>query len=344
MSSLTDASLFSRKAFVWLIIGIAVVVVFLVFLGIFKNIKNSIFPPPPLPTTVSFGKLPKIDFDRGFGAGANVVWDLQTISGGFENLGDSAKVFALGYEASSFGTTEKMSQRAKAVGFENSPAELSPGVYKFVDANDSNRELTVDSISGNFTLETDYINNQEIIASHPKDEKAAVEVASNFFDDYGISLADYPDDKIVTKKMRLDGTKLSAVNSLAGANLVQVDFLRQDLDNVPVYWYKDNDAGISALVWGREVVYAKANPAPILKQKFASYPLRGTAVAFEDLKGGAGSFNKIVDSKQITILKVSLGYVEDENVDDFLQPVYVFEGLDGLKAYVAAVDEKWLQL
>ena len=343
MSSLTDAAFFSKKAFIWIILGISFVVALLVFLGIFKNIKNAIFPPAPLPATVSFGKLPKIDLKDGFSAKAGVLYDLQTISGGFENLGDSAKVFSLGYEASSFGTTEKMLQRARAIEFENTPEEISTGVYKFVDTKDPSRKLTIDSISGNFTMESDYINNQEIIASHPNDEKGALDAAFDFFENYGISLSDYPEDKIVTKKMRIDGTKLSEVNSLASANLVRVDFLRQDLDNVPVYWHKDGEAGISALVWGRKVVFAKANPAPILKQKFASYPLRGADLAFEDLKNGLGFFNKDVNLKQITILKVSLGYVESANAGDFLQPIYVFEGVDGLKAYVAAVDEKWLQ-
>ena len=341
MSSLTSAALFSKKAFFWGIVAIAVVIALLVFLRIGRSIKNALFPPAPLPATVAFGKLPSMDLSGGYKAPLGVSYTLETISGDLPTLALSAKVFAIGAAESSFGALERIKIKAAELGFGEAPTEVTPGVFKFVDPQDEGRVLTIEIYSENFTLVTDYFSKAEIISSRPQSDERAIGVAGDFLDKYGLDLANYPQDKIMTRKLRIDGNALTETQALSSANLIEVNFIRGDLDKLPVFWAKKNEAGISVLVSAQGVVWAKVNPPAVLLHKFATYPLRPPAVAFEDLEKGLGAFNSPVTTSQVTVIDVSLGYVESEKASEYLVPVYLFRGVGDFFAYVPAVDDRW---
>jgi len=341
MSSLTDTAVFSKKAFFWIVITISVVIALIVFLGIGKSIKNALIPPKALPATVAFGKIKGVNLSEGFKAPGSVVFNLETISGGFPELPTMAKVFAVSNPDPSFGDLERTKIKADSVGFDGEPVEVSPGVFKFTNNNDSNRTLTIDSVGGNLTLSTDYFNDPEIISTRPESDQTAIGIATNFFEDYGLSLVDYPINKIVTRKLRVDGGKLTETPALSNANLIEVNFYRADFDKVPVLWTKKDEAEISALVSDREIVFAKVNIIPVLKYKFATYPLKTPSLAFEELKKGTGAFNQPITSSQVTIIDISLGYVLGSTISDFIVPAYIFRGVDDFYGYLPAVDDVW---
>lgn len=343
MSSLTQTALFSKKAFVWGLAAIAAVVALLIFLGIGKNIKNALLPAGPLPATVAFGKLPSMDLSGGYRAPGGVTYSLETITGDFPSLPTSAKVFAIGKAESSFGALERVKIKAERLGFRDSPTETKPGVFKFVDAGDDDRILTIDSLSENFTLASNYFSDTEVLGGRPQSEERAIDMARDFLENYGIALENYPKESEETRKLRIDGNVLTETPALSNANLIEVNFRRGNLDDIPVYPAAQDKAGISVLVSQDKVVAATVKVPMILAHKFATYPLRPAALAFEDLKKGMGAFNKPLTTSQVTIIDVSLGYVESEAVGEYLLPVYIFGGVDDLFGFVPAVDETWFR-
>lgn len=343
MSSLTEAALLSKKAFFWVIIAICVIVAIFVFLGVGKNIKNALFPAGPAPATVAFGNLPALDVSNGYKAPAGVVYSLETISGDFPQFPGSLKVFAIGTEESSFGAVERTKEKAGQIGFRAAPLEISSGIFKFTDPENDQKTLVVNSLSGNFVMDSNYFSDLNIIGSRPPNEEAAKSIATQFFAKYGSDLSDFTPDKIAVRKLRIDGKNLTEAPALSSANLIEVNFYRQDLDGVSVYGAKKNAAEVSALVSQSGVVWAKANLVPILKNKFATYPLRSASEAFESLKGGSGFFDQPVTASSQNIIDVSLGYVIGEKTKDFLIPVYVFKSVSGTLAFVSAVEGKWVK-
>lgn len=341
MSSLTEAALVSKKAFFWTLVAIATIIAIFIFLGIGKNIKTALFPPKDLPATVAFGKLPGVDLSSGFRASGGVTFELETISGGFGTLPAYGKVFAIRVPESSFGAIDALKNNASSIGFDLDPTETTSGVYKFTDEDDENRTLTVDILSGNFEFETGYLDNPEVLDARMENEEAAVDAALDFFQSYGVDLADYPVDKVQVRKMRVDGGHLTETQALANANLIEVNFARGDLDELPIIWAKESEAGISALVSEREVVWAKHQSVGVLKNMFATYPLRAPALAYEDLQSGTGAFNKQVTTSKVTVIGVSLGYVESAKAQEYLVPMYLFKLADGTFAYSPAVDGVW---
>src|SRR5579872_6530244 len=121
MSSLTQAELVSKKAFFFLLVGIAIIIAALVFLGIGKSIKNVLFPPAAVPSLVSFGKLPSIDISDGYRAPAGSTFQLQTITGGLTQTASMAKVFRFNVPTISFADMGNLQNRATAIGFTSAP-------------------------------------------------------------------------------------------------------------------------------------------------------------------------------------------------------------------------------
>src|SRR3989344_2641200 len=234
MSTLTEAAFVSKKAFFWSVVGISVIIGGLIFLGIGKRIKNALFPPPPAPATVAFGKLPTVELGAGYKAPAGTTFVLDTITGGFGDFGAYAKVFGVRAPEASFGAFERIKTKAESIHFGGTPQEISPGTFRFVDTRDENRILTVDTVSENFTLETDYLVDTDILNVRPQSEQEAVDTAVAFFENLGTDLRDFPADKVKVRKLRIDGAILSETPALANTNLIEVNFYRRNLDEVPV--------------------------------------------------------------------------------------------------------------
>lgn len=343
MSSLTEAAIFSKKASIWVVVAIAAVIFLMIFFGIAGNIKNALFPPPPLPATVAFGKLPKMDISEGYKPTVGITYSLETISGDLPTLAAYAKVFAIAPSVLSFGAIEDIKAKAASAGFDGEPSESEGGKVEFVDLQNSSRILTIDKTTGNFSLRSNFASDQNIITSKPASLEDAVKTAREFFENFGISVSEFPEDKIRTQFIRIDGNSLTVVSSLSAANLVRVDFFRGDIDKLPVLWPKDKSELATVLVSERTVVSADLNLLPVRKNSFATYPLKGTAKAFEELKAGRGAFVKPLTTTNVVISDVRLGYIESSTNQQYLEPVYLFYSLDEQVGYVGAVDEKWLK-
>lgn len=343
MSTLTDTASFSRKASVWVIVGIVAIIVLLIFLGIGKRIKSAFFPAPPLPPTVAFGKLPKVDLSEGIKPQAGIVYSLQTITGEFPTIAGEAKVFSVREAEPSFGTLDKVKSNLSNERFETEPVELAGGLLKFSDSSAAKRTITVDVTKRNFFLESEYFSDLGTLESRPRSLEEALNRANGFLSALDVDTVDFPDEKIGTKFMRIDGSVLSEASSLSGANLIQVIYNREDLDEVPVIWPQNSEPRFYALVSQEDVVEAKIESMPIQKFKFATYPLRGPAAAFEDLRNGQAAFVKPQTTSQVSIIDVTLGYVESAKNDEYLQPMYFFRGANNFIAYVPAVADAWIK-
>ena len=64
--------------------------------------------------------------------------------------------------------------------------------------------------------------------------------------------------------------------------------------------------------------------------------------AYDELKSGNAYVGSYFGSgKSVSITKVSLAYYMGRTRQNYLYPVYVFEGTDGFTAYISALDDAW---
>ncbi len=343
MLNLTSAAYFSKKASIWIIVGI-ISILFLIILVIFgKTIKASLFPAPPPPQTVAFGQLPRVDLSEGVKPAPNLNYSLQTITGDFPSLPNYAKVFAIGTDAPSFASGGQAKTLAQSLEFDSEPIENTNGKLKFGIKNKPGKTLSIDSISGNFEFLTNYLSDPAILISKPKGLDDARQMATDFLKKMKLDANEFPKDKIQTVMYRVDGGNLVDSNSLSTTNLIEVDFNHADIDKLPIIYPQAKKADVYAITSSSAVVESISKPLKIQRNKFATYPLKTPSQAFEDLKAGKGAFSEKVTSSDVTIIEVSLGYVASLLNKDYLQPMYFFKTSAGPIGYVDAVDSKWIK-
>ncbi len=301
-----------------------------------KSIKNAFFPPAPLPATVAFGKLPRTNFSEGVKVGSKLNYKIETISGDLPKLPTSAKVFAISPSNSSFGKLEDAKKKAASIGFNAEPQIIAEG-FRFVDAKDSLWVFTVNNSTGNFLFQTGLQN-----VSRPKSADEAISAARNFFNNFNLSDKEFPGNKIETEDLKFSANDLVPVPSLANSDLVRVDFYRADLDKLPILPIAFGKSQVVAQVSEKGVVGAKMNAYILERFRFATYPLKGVAKAYEELQNGQGVFNTNPDLDTFEITSISLGYVESSKTSQYLAPVYIFNGRGNLKAFVSALDDSWI--
>lgn len=341
MATLTEAAIFSKKTFVWLLAAGAVFVLIFALFLVGKSLMKIISPPKPPPATVAFGKISELDLSEGIRASANITYSIETISGDLPILVDKAKVFKIAETESSFGDLERAGALALRHGFADY-TNLGSNVFQFRDAKDEKRVLIYNIASGNFKLDNDFVNDPEMATSNFSSVEQAIKIARDFMLTLGLDEVEFPKERSETKYLRLDGNNLVEVPALTQANLIKVNFNRRELDKMRVISPRDDKAAVWAVVSSKGVVAAQKEILPIEKNRFATYPLKGTAKAFEKLKAGNGAFNKQFNGNSFAIRNVEMAYLETKGGQGFLQPVYVFKGDEGFVSYTGALDENWV--
>lgn len=336
MVSLTRFVYLFKKAstFLALVLGIVLVLTLIYILGV--NLKKSLFPDSPLPATVAFGKLAKIDLTQGINPQRVINYKIETISGDLTELSLSAKVLRIGPDFPSFGKLEEVKARAKQLKFDGEPQVLD-GLFKFIDTKDSTRVLTVSNYSGSFILDSKLEN-----STRPPSTEGTKSRARDFFGIFGLDVKEFPDDKIEIVNLKFKDGKLTLANSFSDASLLKVNFNRANLDKLPVYPIVEGQNLVWAIVGAEGILSAKMDFYNLERFSFATYPLKGVRKAYAELQKGLGVFNKPITEETFAIKNVSLGYVEGSKRQGFLQPVYVFGGDNNIRAYVAAVDDLWI--
>lgn len=343
MATLTEAAFFSKKSFNYLIIALAALLALFIFIKIGSSLKDKLFPPSPIPATVAFDKLPKPDLTEGIKPASDLIYKIETISGDLPVLAASAKVFKVEMPQVTFGDLERTKSKVFRIGFGNEPDEISAGRAKFTDIKNQSRQITIDMASGNFTFNNNYLNDPQLGSSRLRSKEDGISNTYGFFNIFELDEKEFPREKVVIAMYTLSGTNLKETELIASTNLMRVNLNRADIDKMPVINANFEKPRVWAMVSDKEVLEAKLSILPLKIHKFAIYPLKGVDKAFQEIKGGKAFLNRELDDKIFPIREVTLGYVETEKFQQYLQPFYLFKGENGQIVYIGAVDETWVK-
>lgn len=342
MATLTQTAIFTRKSFIRVAQIAGLILVLFLLLRIGTAIFSSVVGPAVLSATVAFGKLPALDLTESIPVSQGFDFRVETVTGDIPDLESLAKVFSVKKSGTTFGVLEEANKKAGSLGFSQVPAQVNQGIAKYPDLKRQDRVLTVDTSGDNFSIQSDFFADPEIISTRPKSLGDSVLMATRVLAVFGVDESNYPSAKALTILYKLEGTRLVNALSLSLANIVRVVFLRADLDNLPIYYKNIDDPLVWALVSNKEVLSAEKAARKIEKFKFSTYPLKGAKVAFAQLKAGQGVLNKTPDKNIFVVRSVKIGYVEGRLFEPYLQPVYIFESDNNLMAYVRAVSDDWI--
>jgi hypothetical protein len=319
-------------------VAIAIILIPIVS-GIAKRIYLSLNPPPPEPPTVIYGKLPPLVFPPTDNT-ATVSYKLETISLSLPALPDQGKVYVVGINKSRLLELDRIKQKIAPLGFVNDPQQLDETNFLFVHPKIP-AKLVVNVISRGFAFRYDWtIDTEPLPVKTVPQGNAAVAEAKEYFQRLGLLEADLASGNGRFQYLVATGSAMVPTDSFFEAQFVRVDLFRDNRDEMPIVTAGGDTAPVSLIISGhtneRKYIQANYQYSQLLENSFSTYPLKGVETAWQELLVGKGYIAKRT-IPNVIIRKVYMGYYESNEPQQFMQPVYVFEGDGGFLAYVPAV-------
>lgn len=349
MATLSQVTATTRKLLEFIGIGIGAIILLVVLFNIGKAIKEIIAPTPPTPPTVAFGKLPSIIFPINTNM-QPLTYSINTLTGALPSLSDRMTIYKLQQPQPNLVNLNKAKAIAATAGFRDDPSTLSDTSYRWTATNPDanlNESFTMDIQSFDFLFSTSYLSNQTVLSGiNMPDEDTAVKAATDFFSKVSPLPNNIDTSKTKTTLWSITNGQLTPATSVSNAQIIRVDFFPKNIEALPIYTSTPDDSFTYAFVASSDT----NNPQIVEAQLYhkiptndkATYPIKTAQQAFEDLKKGNGYIASAPDTTtQISITNVSLGYYLDNNSQDFLLPIIVFQGDKGFFAYVPALGDDW---
>lgn len=351
MPSLTEIAQYTRKAIKYSTIGILVIIIFSLSRKIFIDYWEKTHPKPPPPATVSFGKLPAVEFPQ-IAQPTQLEYQLETSSGGLPDLGTQSKVFLSFYKRPTLLAEEKAKNEAAALGFVEKAKIVDKETLRWNKQTQVNQTLEMNIYSGAFSMNFDWQNHKEsILAAEPLEDQEAINQAKSFLKRIERLENDLDNGRFEASYNQIKGFKIEPALSLSEANVTQVNVFRQNIEEMPVIT-ADPQKGIVSLLFSgvssvdQKIITVSFNYFPVNLEKSATYPIKTAAQAWEELKNGQAFISRWKPleqtKKKVIIRKIYLAFYDQWEPQDYLQPVFVFEGDDQFQALLAAVTTQWV--
>ncbi len=349
MATLTQAAYYARRT---IKIGLIVLLSFIVLrtaFGMAKNVWQKLRPPPPPPPTTAFNKLPQIEFGEEPGH-PELTFQLETISGGLPKLDTIGKVYFMPIQTSSLLALDRAKQKARSMGFVTQPEKIAEVVYRW-QALETPTTLEMNINTGNFILRYPYQEDPTLLTEKnlPTNEQAASE-ARRFLQSNGYLEEDLASGQAEFTYLRLLNGSLTPAISLSEADFVRVNLFRATLDGLKILPPNPRDALVSFLFSGsrdrnKRILEIKYTYFPIEREISATYPLKSVNNAWQELQSGEGYLANLGENQEgkITVRTVYLAYFDSGQEQNFLQPIFVFEGDRNFFGYVPAVSPEWVE-
>jgi hypothetical protein len=348
MVSLTEAAYYSRQAIKYGLTGLAAFLILRWVLLAGIAYWRKLHPPPPPPPTVSFGKLPPIEFPESEWVGLS--YRLETVTGGTPDLGDRATVYFMPVQKANLLALERMKRQVEKLAFTGEPEYLSEVRYRWSRLEPLPATLEANIISGSFVVDVSWEIDSTILTSkNLPTETEAIAEAKDFLRNAGLLREDLAngESRVFYLKSKLDSW-IPAM-SLSEADFVKVDLFRQSLGELPVLT-ADPEQGIVSVVFsgnlatGKRVVQLVYNYYPIDTGQSATYPIKSSDQAWKELQAGEGFVAQVeAEVEQVVVRKIYLAHYDSFVAQNYLQPIYVFEGDNNFVGYVPAISSEWIE-
>jgi len=250
-------------------------------------------------------------------------------------------------------------EQAAKLGFTFKPVEISKTEYVWNNQDQLSSKLTMNIVTGQFKMTKNWQNNPGLanLVSF-KSDLQVITAGAGFLRKSDL----IPDDILEEEKisyLKVDSGELTPALSLSDADFVQIDFFRQNIEEVepetkevlasyPFYRPIPSKAPIRLVLSGSEDVNERLisfdnEYHAIDYTRLSTYPIKTGLQAWEELKNGGGFVtDDSPDTGTIKVRRMFLGYY-DGGVDEHTMPIYVFLGDKNFVAYVSAITDEWLK-
>lgn len=351
MATLTETAYYTRKTIKW---GIAALIVFFILkfaLNILVDTWRNIHPPAPPPPTVAFGKLPVIKWPAKVTEGspsAKLQFTLETIEGVPPTASATGTVFFIPKPTANLLSLSRANMLAQRLGFKGEPITESTTIYRWTEGKPFST-LRMDIVNSSFKITYDFAADNSVFS-----EKnlllptQAVNEIKTYLQSLGLLSPPLSEGTTRPSYWQLQGINLIPTTSLSEADALRIDLGRQDIMGLKLLSPSYPEELIYFIFSGSrdpnkhylEISYKYWH---IDLEQSATYPLITSAQAWEILKSGGGYLVSTPQNNQpVVIRKIYLAYYYADDYQNFLQPIFVFEGDQNFLGFVSAVSPDWV--
>jgi len=348
--TLTEATHFGRLVVKYGGLFLAVLIVGRVFLTSFIAFWRAVNPPPPPPPTVGFGRLPNIPFLAQSVEDKPQSYRLETASGTTPSFGDRAKVFLMLRSIPNLLADQRAREVAATYDFVFEPEVIGINTYRWQKSQPLETRLEINVFNNNFKISSNYLSKPELLSNNNLlDDFEAVQLVKTFLRNSDLLPQDIATAAGEIVYLKSLGGELQPAVSFSDADFLQIDLNRMPIDNLyRMYGPEGYKGSIHAIISGafkgsNSIVELEFSYQEIDYQQIETYPVRSSQQAFRALQAGEGYIVDLESEEEVIIRQVSLGYYQSDEEQDYLQPVYVFEGDKGFLGYIPAVSEEYIQ-
>lgn len=350
MATLTETAYRTRKSFKYVFFAVISLLLIKFIISQAGSLWQTTHPPAPPQPTHSFGKLPPINFPAVRNLQGPITYTQEFIGEVLPESSPSAKVFFTPQSRPSFLSPDRAKEFARILDFKAEPAALSATQYQWTDFDSPSRTLQKDIVNGNFLLSYDYNKDRSVFTERNLPSgKTAISEARALLEKYGVMSSDLSEDNAIVSFWQYSGTDLTPAISISEADAVRVDFFRSPIEGLPMVTATFKEAPVYFIFSGssgkKRVLALYYIFRPTEREIFSTYSLKTTIDAWADLTAGKGYIANWggIAGPNVAIRKVSLAYYDSQVYEPYLQPVFVFEGDEGFRAYVTAVAREWTE-
>ncbi len=339
--SLSETSELIRKFARWSVLAIIGLILLRILWSGGLYVWEAVKPNPPPKPTVPFGQLPKISLPPSLVNLYNVNLSLETVSGRFPKLPPILPVYVVPQPQPNILNTDNAKKVAASFGFKNEPQIVSKTDYRWQDPSLPYEKFRIDPISGNFEYHYDFQANSSVLETSSAnkltllDLESAVIQAKNFLSQRVSLPKDLQEASVSAKYVSISKNLEKEVNSPSEANAIRLEFFRSKLQysgqEYPIVTPNPEAALVRALISmgeKRKILSVNYTYWPIESAETNTYPIRTPEQAWNDLLNNQGVVVQVQNPNIIsaTIQNISLAYFDDGNLQNYLQPIYVFSG------------------
>lgn len=346
--TLTEIAYYARKAIKWGSIGFVALLILAILWGPLVAIKNMIIPPPAPKPTVAFGPLPTLPLDQTTKIPQGMQLILQTPTGVLpDNLPTVTNVYFIPSARSGLLDLDRAKQIAQSLNFSTEPLEITNAVYRFPHPL-TPAVLDLNIINRAFAISYDLEQTPEILSTRPQSQEDAISLVTSFLSRANLLTEELSSGRTQAKLLKVQGGNLVEAVSLSETMFIQVSLYRKNFDDLPVIAPSPTQGTIWFIVAGgarNNIIAGEYHYFPVDENQKSTYPLKTVEKAWDELAAGGGYILTSQNSTQAIIRRVHLAYFDTGKPQEFLQPVYVFDGDETgstFRAIVPAISPEYL--
>jgi hypothetical protein len=341
MTSLTRAAIIARKTIRYTIYGLLALIIgrFVFQVGI--KTYRYLFPEPPPPPTVTYGKIPTLPFPKNEDL-PFLEYRLETPDGDLPKLTEQVNIYFMPKPGTDLLSLETARRRARSLGYTEQEEALSETIYRFKHLH-APSVLEINITNNVFSISFDLAAKPGVLENRPPAPENTLSQAKSTLASATL-LPDDLSDQVVHEFLALGDDGFEQALSLSEANVTKVHLFRKAYEELPSVTPNPEEANIWFMISGSrergsQIIAAKYHYFPIDETLSATYPIKSASEAWEELISGNAYIARLESDTEgeVVIRRAYLAYYDPGIPVDFYQPVIVFEGDDGFMAYVPAV-------